>query len=61
MNFVSFVLTGLVSSLKFIVLKLASEKFITWSLLWVAEIAVESTKTKKDDAWFAKAKEVINS
>ena len=57
----NFIVAGLLKSLKFIVLKLASEKFITWTLLWIAQVAVESTKTKKDDAWLAKAKEVINS
>lgn len=47
----------LLSVLKGIVIKLASEKFLTWLFFWAAEMLAESTKTDKDDKFVQKARE----
>lgn len=47
-----------VTIIKRIVLKVASEKFFEWLFFWAAKMLVESTKTDKDDAFLAKAKEI---
>lgn len=49
----------LLNVLKGILIKLATEKFLTWLFVWIAETIAESTKTKKDDEFVAKAKEII--
>jgi len=53
------VLKALLSTLGSWALRLASEEFVEWALLWAAEQAVKSTKTTKDDEWFNKIKETI--
>lgn len=47
------------SVLKKILLKLAGEKFLMWLFFWVGEIIVESTKTKRDDKFLDKVKEIV--
>jgi hypothetical protein len=54
----SAIVAGLLAVLKRILLKVASEKFFEWAFFWAAGMLVESTKTDKDDAFLAKAKEI---
>lgn len=44
---------------KGMLLKLASEAFLKWLILWFSEIAVESTKTKKDDKFLERIKQEL--
>ena len=46
------------SVLKGIIVKMASKAFLEWLLFWAADMIVESTKTKKDDQFLAKLKEL---
>ena len=50
----------LLKTLKTILLKVAGEKLITWMLFWSAQLLVESTKTKHDDVFLAKVKEIYD-
>jgi hypothetical protein len=54
----SAIVAGAVAALKKIVLRVASEKFFEWVFFWAVEMLAESTKTKKDDTFVAKAKEL---
>ena len=47
---------ALVSVIKNLFLKLASEKFFEWLLFWAARMLVESTKTTKDDEFYHEVK-----
>lgn len=52
--------TILMAILKRYMLALMSEEFLDWGLRTFAKWVVESTKTKKDDEWYAKFEEVYN-
>jgi hypothetical protein len=52
------ILMGALNVLKNILLKMASEVFFEWLFFWAARMLVESTKTTKDDEFFAKVKEI---
>lgn len=56
----NFVVMAFFNVLKGILVKMASEKFIRWLIFWGGEIAVESTKTKKDDEFLAKIKSLYD-
>lgn len=43
------------------VMSCASEKFMQWAILDVAERIVKSTKNTTDDEWFAKIKSQIET
>ena len=49
---------ALTGAVKNIVVKVVSEKFFTWLIFWAADMLVKSTKTKYDDVWLAKVKEL---
>ena len=49
----------LISILKGYLIKLASKEFIEYVIFEAAEAAVKSTKTKHDDKFLAKIKEVV--
>lgn len=53
-------LLALKSIFKKLFLKMATEKFLTWALLWVGRQIKDSTKTKKDDEWYDKIKEMVD-
>ena len=50
-------LKGLVSVLKGMLATVASEYMIKYALFAIADAAVKSTKTEKDDKWLAEFKE----
>ena len=52
--------TVLKTLVKKVLLGVMSEKFLEWLLFWAAKSLVESTKTKKDDEFFTKIKEVYD-
>ncbi len=44
---------------KVYIAKLASEKFVNWAFIQMAEGVVKSTKTPQDDKWLEKIKETV--
>lgn len=54
-----FLIQPILSVLKFYVMKAASEEFVKWCFMQLAEAAVKSTKTTHDDEFLAKFKEVV--
>ncbi len=52
------IMAAAIKVLKDILLAMFSEAFLKWVFFWAADMLVESTKTKKDDEFLAKIKEV---
>lgn len=58
---IGLVVKGLTAFLTRLLVTLASEQMIAWAFFKVAESAVKSTKTTKDDEWLEKVREVYQS
>ena len=54
-----FLVAPILKVLKGYLIQLASEEFIKWAILELAEAAVKSSKTKIDDEAFKKFKEIL--
>jgi hypothetical protein len=53
----AFLIKGLIKVLRSMLVTIASEYMIKYALFAIADAAVKSTKTEKDDQWLAEFKE----